>query len=145
VPLSLSIVTPEHTVMDRSDVARLVVPTTEGQITILPHHAALMASLAIGEMIAFLPEGQEPLAIHGGFIQVVNDEVSVLADAAERSEQIDEARAEAARERAAGRLAGRVPVDQGSVDVLRAQLALQRALLRLRVRRHRASAGAPRA
>jgi F-type H+-transporting ATPase subunit epsilon len=146
VPLTLSIVTPEHTVMERGDVARLIVPTTDGQITILPHHAALMASLAIGEMIVQLPEGREPLAIHGGFIQVINDEVSVLADAAEPAEAIDEARAEAARQRAAQRLEGRAaPVDQGTLDVLRAQLALQRALVRLKVKSHRASAGAPRA
>ncbi len=143
MPLTLSIVTPEHTAMERSDVTRIVVPTTEGQITILPLHAALMASLAIGEMIVHLPEGQEPIAIHGGFIQVVHDEVSVLADAAERVEEIDEARAEAARERARGRLEGRVPVDEGSLDVLRAQLALQRALLRLRVKHRGTRSGVP--
>jgi F-type H+-transporting ATPase subunit epsilon len=145
VPLTLSIVTPERTTLERNDVARLVVPSTDGQITILPSHAALMASLAIGEMIAYLPEGMEPIAIHGGFIQVVNDEVSVLADAAERIEEIDEARAEAARDRARSRLEGGAPIDQGSLDLLRAQLALQRALIRLKVKRHRASAGAPRA
>lgn len=143
MPLSLSIVTPRSTIVERSDVLRLIVPTTDGQITILPSHAALMASLAIGEMIAHLPEGQEPLAVHGGFIQVVHDEVSVLADAAERVEEIDEARAEAARERAAGRLEGRGPVDQGTLDVLRAQLALQRALLRLRVKRRGTRSGVP--
>jgi F-type H+-transporting ATPase subunit epsilon len=143
VPLSLSIVTADRTVLERDDVLRLVVPTTEGQITILPSHAALMASLGLGEMIAYVPDGLIPLAIHGGFIQVVRDEVSVLADAAERAEDIDEERAEAARERARSRLEGRAPVDSGARDILRAQLALQRALIRLRVRRRRAATGVP--
>jgi F-type H+-transporting ATPase subunit epsilon len=143
VPLTLSIVTADRTVLERDDVLRLIVPTTEGQITILPSHAALMASLSIGEMVAVVPDGQIPMAIHGGFIQVVKDEVSVLADAAERAEDIDEARAEAARERAAGRLAGHTPVEAGAVDILRAQLSLQRSLIRLRVRRRRAATGVP--
>ena len=144
MPLSLSIVTADRTVLERDDVQRLVVPTTEGQITILPSHAALMASLTIGEMIAYVPDGPIPLAIHGGFIQVVRDQVSVLADAAERAEEIDEARAEAARERARGRIEGRVPIEAGALDLLRAQLALQRALIRLRVHgRRRSPTGAP--
>ncbi|MEX2228333.1 MAG: ATP synthase F1 subunit epsilon [Dehalococcoidia bacterium] len=144
MPLSLSIVTADRTVLERDDVQRLVVPTTEGQITILPSHAALMASLTIGEMIVYVPDGPIPLAIHGGFIQVVKDEVSVLADGAERAEEIDEARAEAARERARARLEGRMPVEAGALDLLRAQLALQRALIRLRVHgRRRSPTGAP--
>lgn len=143
MPLALSIVTADRTVLERDDVQRLVVPTTEGQITILPSHAALMASLTIGEMIAYTPGGPIALAIHGGFIQVVRDEVSVLADAAEHAEEIDEARAEAARERAARRIEGRIVPDAGALDLLRAQLALQRALIRLRVRRRRMATGVP--
>lgn len=143
MPLTLSIVTADRTVLERDDVLRLVVPTTEGQITLLPSHAPLMASLSIGEMIVYVPDGPIPLAIHGGFIQIVRDEVSVLADAAEHADEIDEARAEAARERARGRVEGRVPVEAGAVDILRAQLALQRSLIRLRVRRRRVATGVP--
>jgi F-type H+-transporting ATPase subunit epsilon len=143
MPLKLIIVTAERSVLERDDVQRLVVPTTEGQITILPSHAALMTSLALGEMIAYTPGGIEPLAVHGGFLQVVNDEVTVLADAAETAEAIDEARAEAARQRAEGRLAGRIPPDEGALDVLRARAALQRSLLRLNVRRRRSGVGVP--
>ena len=116
------------------------------QRTILPSHAALMSSLAIGEMLVFWAAGPpEPIAIHGGFIQVARDEVSVLADAAERAEQIDIARAEAARSRAQARLEGRDQALRGGLDVLRAQLALQRSLARLRVARRRAGSatGAP--
>ena len=145
MPLSLAIVTAERTVLERDDVLRLIVPTTEGQLTILPSHAPLMASLAIGEMIARTPEGDQELAVHGGFIQVANDSVTVLADAAEHIDDIDEDRAEAARERAERRVAGAHAADASeAIDLLRAQYALQRSLLRLKVKRRRhAPTGAP--
>ena len=136
MPLSLSVVTAERTVIERTDVERLVVPTTEGQITILPSHAALMASLSIGMMVAYVPGGTQTMAVHGGFIQVVRDQVTVLADAAERAEDIDESRADAARARAEQRLGSRGTPTADTVDFLRAQLSMQRALLRLRVYRH---------
>ncbi len=143
MPLTLTVVTAERTVLERDDVARLIVPTTEGQITVLPSHAPLMASLAIGELIAVTAEGEQPMVVHGGFLQVVADQVSVLADAAEHSDDIDEERAEAARERAAQRLAGpRTTEEAGQLDLLRAQASLRRSLMRLRVRRRRGS-GAP--
>ncbi|MDA0300984.1 MAG: ATP synthase F1 subunit epsilon [Chloroflexi bacterium] len=145
MPLKLTIVTAQRTVLEQDGVTRLVVPAAEGQITILPSHAALMSSLAIGEMVVFTGSGSESIAIHGGFIQVANDEVSVLADAAERIEQIDLDRADAARARAQARLQGRDVTLVGGRDVLRAQLSLQRSLTRLRVVRRRAggATGAP--
>ena len=143
--LKLTIVTAQRTILEQDGVTKLVVPAADGQITILPHHAALMSSLAIGEMVVFTGTTSESIAIHGGFIQVVNDEVSVLADAAERIEQIDVDRAEAARTRAQSRLQGRDTTTAGSIDVLRAQIALQRSLTRIRVARRRAggATGAP--
>lgn len=135
--LKLTIVTAQRTVLEQDGVTKLVVPAAEGQITILPSHAALMSSLAIGEMVVFTGTTSESIAIHGGFIQVANDEVSVLADAAERVEQIDLERAEAARARAQSRLQGRDASIAGGLDVLRAQLSLQRSLTRLRVARRR--------
>ncbi|MEE8421361.1 MAG: ATP synthase F1 subunit epsilon [Dehalococcoidia bacterium] len=142
MPLTLSVVTQEREVIGRDDIQRLIVPTTEGQITLLPSHAALMASLDIGEMVAIAPGEELALAIHGGFIQIAADEVTVLADAAERVDEIDEERADAARRRAEERLAG-LDTATEAVDLLRAQLSLQRALLRQRVRRHGARSGAP--
>lgn len=136
MPLRLSVVTAERTILDRDDVQRLIVPSTEGQLTILPSHAALMASLDFGEMVAVVNGQPQSVAIHGGFIQVLHDHVTVLADAAEHLDDIDEARAEAARRRAEERLAG-AHAGGEAVDLLRAQLALRRALLRLRVRRRR--------
>ena len=138
MPLKLTIVTAQRTVLEQDGATKLVVPAAEGQITILPSHAALMSSLAIGEMVVFTGSASESIAIHGGFIQVANDEVSVLADAAETVDQIDLDRAEAARSRAQARLQGRDVDLVGGMDVLRAQLALQRSLTRLRVARRRA-------
>ena len=141
MPLSVTIVTAERTALRRDDVTKLVVPTTEGQITVLPGHAALMASLAIGELLVYAGSEVTPFVVHGGFIQVAHDEVSFLADAAETIDEIDEARADAARERAEQRVAGGASPGEGSVDMLRAQLSLRRALIRLHVKR-RAGRGA---
>jgi F-type H+-transporting ATPase subunit epsilon len=145
MPLSLSIVTAQRAVLQREDVTKIVVPAAEGQITILPKHAALLTALGVGEMVVFASDRTDAFAIHGGFMQVLNDSVSVLADAAEHVEDIDLARAEAARERAQRRLEGRdVDVPRSGVDVLRAQLALQRSMTRIRVaRRRREATGVP--
>ncbi len=144
MPLHLTVVTAERTVLDRADVTRVIVPTTEGQITLLPSHAPLMASVAIGELIAYTPAGAEVMAVHGGFVQIVADTVTILADAAEHADDIDEERVEAARQRAQRRLAGEhVSADEGQLDVLRARLSMERALTRLKVRRRRRGTGAP--
>ncbi|MCY4639930.1 MAG: ATP synthase F1 subunit epsilon [Chloroflexi bacterium] len=141
MPLSLNVVTPERTLLAREDVVRITAPATEGQITVLPRHAALMTSLDVGELTVATPEGVIDMAVFGGFLQVSDDHVSVLADAAERADEIDEERAETARRRAEERLAG--PRDAAeAVDLLRAQASLRRSLLRLRVRRHRRGARA---
>ena len=142
MPLKLSVVTAEREVSVRDDVLRLIVPTTEGQITLLPSHAALMASLDIGEMIAVVDGRQEPMVVHGGFIQVLRDEVTVLADAAERVDEIDEARAEAARDRAHERIEGRGTLEE-ALDMARARRALMRAQARIRVRRKHRGTGVP--
>ena len=142
MPLSLSVVTAERTIVQRDDVQRLVVTTTEGQITVLPMHVALMSALGFGEMIAVCAGETLSMAVFGGFIQVANDRVIVLADAAERAEDINEERAEAARERAQQRLAGQHSGPE-ALNVLRARLSLERALVRLRVRRRRPATGVP--
>jgi F-type H+-transporting ATPase subunit epsilon len=145
MPLSLNIVTAQRSVLERDDVTKLVVPAAEGQITILPKHAALLTALGVGEMTVFAGGRSDSFAIHGGFMQVLDDSVSVLADAAEHVEDIDLARAEAARDRAQRRLEGRdSDLTPSGVDVLRAQMALQRSLIRIRIgRRRREATGQP--
>jgi F-type H+-transporting ATPase subunit epsilon len=107
----------------------VIAPGTEGELGILPRHAALLTTLKVGEMLIRLGGAEEPLFVSGGFLEVSNNTVTVLAETAERAEEIDQARAEAARRRAQERLA------QAQSDIERADLegALERAVARLRI------------
>jgi len=124
----LDVVTAEREVFS-DDVDEVIVPGVEGQLGILPHHAPLMTTLLPGELL--IKKGGEEfyLAISGGFIEARPDRIIVLADAAERVEEIDIARAEEAKRRAEEKLAEHVP----GVDMARAEAALRRSLARLRV------------
>jgi F-type H+-transporting ATPase subunit epsilon len=143
MPLTVEIVTAERVVRVEEGVDALVVPATEGQLTILPRHASLMTTLDFGELIFRRGSVEEYFAVEGGFMEVRNDHVSVLADAAENVEEIDIDRAERARQRAEARLRD-ARERQSEVDLARAQAALQRSLLRLRVVQRRRRPGAPR-
>src|SRR6266566_5511596 len=107
----------------------VIAPGSEGELGILPRHAALLTTLKVGEMLIKLGEAEEPFFVSGGFLEVSNNRVTVLAETAERAEEIDQARAEAARRQAQERL------QQAQSDVERAELegALERAVARLRV------------
>ncbi len=124
----LDVVTAEREVFS-DDVDEVVAPGVEGQLGILPHHAPLMTTLLPGELL--IKKGGEEfyLAISGGFIEARPDRIIVLADTAERVEEIDIARAEEAKRRAEERLAEGIP----GVDTARAEAALRRSLIRLRV------------
>jgi len=104
-------------------------PGSEGRLGILPRHAALLTTLAPGELRIELDGAEEPLFVSGGFLEVSDDNVTVLADTAEHAEEIDEARAEEARRRAQERL------EQATSDVERAEMlgALERAINRIKV------------
>jgi F-type H+-transporting ATPase subunit epsilon len=136
----LDIVTAERVVFS-DEVDEVVAPGVEGQLGILPHHAPLMTTLLPGELLVKKGGEEHYLAISGGFIEVRPDRIIILADAAEREEEIDIARAEEAKRRAEARLAERVP----GVDMARAEAALRRSLIRLRVvgRRRRRGSGVP--
>jgi F-type H+-transporting ATPase subunit epsilon len=98
--IKLKIVTPEK-VLYQDTVSQLSVSTVSGQITILPHHLPLVSRLAPGEIIIKKDHHSEDLmAVSGGFIEVLPDQVIILADTAEHAAEIDEARAEEARVRA---------------------------------------------
>ena len=127
--IRLDIVTAERAVYSE-DVDMVIAPGVEGQLGILPHHTPLMTTLQPGELRVRKGGEEVSLAISGGFLEVRPDRVLVLADTAERAEEIDIARAEEARRRAQERLAERqVP----EVDSARAEAALRRSLARLRV------------
>src|SRR5438105_1953235 len=103
--LRVEVVTGEREVLVEDDVDMVVAPGSEGQLGILPQHAALVTTLAPGELRIVKGGTEEDLAIGGGFLQVGQNRVMVLADTAERSEEIDIARAEDARRRAEAELA----------------------------------------
>jgi len=126
--LKIDIVTAERVVYS-DEVDMVIAPGVEGQLGILPRHAPLMTMLQPGEL-RLRKGGEEVLmAITGGFLEVRPDRVVILADAAERAEEIDIERAEAARRRAEERLRQRAP----DIDLLRAEMSLRRALARLKV------------
>jgi F-type H+-transporting ATPase subunit epsilon len=134
--MRLEIITAERRVYS-DDVDLVVAPGLEGQLGILPHHAPLMSSLQPGELI-IRKDGEETyLAVSGGFLEVLDNQVTVLADAAERSDEIDEERAQAAMERASQGMA-----DRGAeIELEQVAIAMRRAQIRLNVvRRRRARA-----
>jgi len=127
--LKIDIVTAERIVYS-AEVDVVIAPGAEGQLGILPHHAPLMTILQAGELVVRKGGQEEIMAISGGFLEVRPDRVIVLADQAERAEEIDAARAEAAKKRAEKDLAERKVTGD---DAARVEAALRRALVRLSV------------
>jgi F-type H+-transporting ATPase subunit epsilon len=126
--IKLDIVTAERVVYS-AEVDEVIAPGAEGQLGILPHHAPLMTILQAGGLVIKKGGKEEILAISGGFLEVRPDHVIVLADQAERAEEIDAARAEEARKRAEERLKEKA----SGIDEQRAEAALRRAMVRLSV------------
>jgi F-type H+-transporting ATPase subunit epsilon len=126
--LKIDIVTAERVVYS-AEADIVIAPGVEGQLGILPHHAPLMTILQAGELVVRRGGEEESLAISGGFLEVRPDRVIVLADQAERAEEIDIARAEEARKRAEERLKEK----PAGLDAARAEAALRRAMVRLTV------------
>ncbi len=126
--IMLDIVTAERVVYSK-EVNSVVAPGTEGELGILPHHSTLMTSLTEGELR--INEGGEEIlmAISGGFMEVRPDRIIVLADSAERDDEIDLSRAEEAKRRAEERLSR--PITE--IDKTQAEAALHRSLIRLKV------------
>jgi F-type H+-transporting ATPase subunit epsilon len=128
--LTLEVATPTRLLVSEQ-VDEVIAPGSQGYFGVLPGHAPFLTTLGIGELTYRIGSTEHSLSLAGGFAEVRNDKVIILADAAERPEDIDRARAERARERAERRLAGRG--DEPDVDYTRALQALMRALTRLAV------------
>jgi F-type H+-transporting ATPase subunit epsilon len=126
--LALEVATPTRLVVAET-VDEVFIPGSQGYFGVLPGHAPLLATLGIGELMYRKGTNQFHLALTGGFAEVRNDKVIVLAENAERPDEIDGDRAQRARDRAEHRLGGR----EGDIDFARAQAALARALIRLQV------------
>jgi F-type H+-transporting ATPase subunit epsilon len=125
--IELQIVTPDKLLV-REQVDEVEIPGSEGYFGVLPGHTPMLASLSVGEM--WYRKGQEKtyLALANGFTEVLPDRVTILAQLAERAEDIDVARAEEAKRRAEARL-----VQAKDIDYERARSALVKSLARLQV------------
>ena len=132
--IQLEVVSPDKVVY-KEDIAMLIVRSTGGELGILPHHAPLVTGLVPHAMRAKLPGGDEQLpAVAGGFMEVTPENITVLASAAEQPIDIDINRAKQAYARAKERIAAfhQGPPASEDIDFVRAELALHRALARLK-------------
>ena len=126
--IKFEIVTAERVVYS-DEVDIVVAPGIQGQLGILPHHAPLMTTLQPGELLVRKGTEEQSMFVSGGFLEVRGDKVVVLADTAERAEEIDIARAEAAKRRALERIG----MPAAEVDHARTQAAILRSLMRIKV------------
>ena len=135
--LSVHVVTAEREVYTEDGVDEVIAPGIQGELTVLPHHAPLLTMIKPGVLRLVKGGDETDVAITGGFLEVRDDRVTILADAAERAEEIDTVRAEEAR-----RSAERTLEERGDTEELVAAAAsLQRALLRLRATERRRRRG----
>ena len=125
--LTLEIVTSDRSLV-REEVDEVELPGSEGYFGVLPGHTPLLSMLKVGELWYRIGGAKHYLAVAGGFVEVLPDRVTVLANIGERAEDIDIARAEAAKRRAEERLANPIDVDQE-----RARFSLAKALVRIQV------------
>lgn len=134
--LTLRVITPDKIALDQP-VEFVVLPGVDGELGVLPRHAAMVAALDIGVLRWRVAGKQEAMYISGGFAEVGGDTVRVVTPAAERPGDIDEARARDSEKRARERIALGKASPSEAVDLLRAEAALRRSLMRLRAREFR--------
>ncbi len=128
--ITLEIVTPDRA-LAREEVDEVVVPGSEGELGILPGHTPLLATLKVGELWYRKGSQKHHVAIAMGFVEVLPERVTILAQIAERAEDIDIERAERAKQRAERRL--ETPSVESSMDFERARIAMMKSLIRLQV------------
>ena len=134
--IHFQIATPEKVVFDAPEAESISLPTKMGEITILPDHLPVVASLVPGEVRVKVGGEEVVMAVSGGFIEIRPGKVVVLADSAEHAEEIDEARAEEARQRAQELISQK---HTEAVDYTGLAVKLEKELARLRVVRKRRS------
>ncbi|HAT03971.1 MAG TPA: ATP synthase F1 subunit epsilon [Candidatus Magasanikbacteria bacterium] len=129
--LKLKIATPEKVVYE-NDIFQVSIPTTTGEITVLPHHIPLVSVLVAGELKIKDSHGDHVIAIAGGFLEIRgNNEIILLADNAERAEDIDIDRAEQARQRAQKEM--EEAKNRQDIDFAKLQAVIDREMNRVRV------------
>jgi len=121
--IKFEIVTPERIIF-KEEIKQVSVPTKSGEITVLPDHIPLVSSLEPGVIEILKIDGRrEIMSVSGGFIEVLRDKVVILADTAERAEELDESRIMEARERAEKSIANLRHFDQEVFFNISAKLA----------------------
>lgn len=126
--LTLEIVTPDRA-LATEQVDEVQLPGSEGYFGVLPGHTPLLSTLQVGELWYRIGQEKHYVAVAFGFVEVLPDRVTVLAQVAEKAQEIDVARAEAAKKRAEERVAG----PHTDMDFERARIALMKSLIRLQV------------
>ena len=123
--LVAQLVSPER-VLYEGDAEMVVCRTTDGEIAFLPGHVPFVGSLGIAKVRVILPgQGEVSAAVHGGFVEVSHDTVTILSDVAELPAQIDVVRAETAKERAAQEVASEPENEEAQAALARAELRLE--------------------
>lgn len=125
---ALAVVTPEREIL-REDAEMIIIRGADGDLGVLARHIPLVTPIRPSVLQVRRADGERRLAVSGGFLEVRGEQVTVLARTAETPEEVDRARAEAARQRAEERLSHRT----AELDVARAERALQRAQVRLQL------------
>ncbi len=135
--LTLRVITPDHIVLD-TPASSVKVPGVDGLMGILPRHAQMITALDVG-LLTYTHDGKEhTIFVSGGFAEVRQNTVRVVSEAGEEPDEIDEDRAKKSEERARTRLDEmRTVAGKSDVDLLRAEAALRRALMRQKARKRR--------
>lgn len=128
MPIHLEIVTAERVVLS-DEVDQVNAPTKEGRVGILPKHMPLITILVPGELDIIKNNERTEYAVSGGFMEVLPNRITILADAVERADEIDEERAERARQAAEQRM----NAQQSEIDMAMAEAELRRAMTRIKV------------
>ncbi len=127
----LEIISPDK-IFYADDVMMAEYTTTEGEVGVYADHIPMTQILAPGKLTITETEGQKTAALLSGFVEITQKKVTILAEAVEWPENIDVERAREAKIRAERRISG----EEGTIDLVRAELALRRALIRLEVAQH---------
>lgn len=133
--LTVSIVTPDGKVYEREDARLVIVRTKSGQLGIMPNHVPVIASLEVDEVKVKSGSDVDEIAVNGGFVEFSNNNLTVIADSAEKQGDIDVDRAAAARDRAQKALE-EARQKHDNQEILRNQVALRRAINRIHVAKH---------
>ena len=130
--IKLKVITPERVVFE-GEVDQVTLPVSDGEVTILPKHRSYIASLKVGEIVTKKGSEEDNIAVVGGFIEFVDDQLIVLADEALRAEEIDIEKAEAARKRAEDIKNNVIRTDD--MEYARVAAALEKELSKIKIKK----------